>query len=115
MPLSEASWTMLNEVMPIGTDAAQLSVEIGLAGAERRHGPRDRRIFGVQWSPVRVSSLTAPRSSRVHALAVVFDFVDPVVAFGCRVDELSELRPYPWRQGGRLDASPARYTARHGG
>jgi hypothetical protein len=41
--------------------------------------------------------------------------VDPVVAFGCRVDELSEPRPYPWRQGGRLDASPARYTARHGG
>ena len=38
--------------------------------------------------------------------------VDPVVPFGCRVDELSELRPYPWRQGGCLDASPARYTAR---
>jgi hypothetical protein len=52
---------------------------------------------------------------RVHAVPAVFDFVDPVVAFGCRVDELSELRPYPWRQGGRLDASPARYTARHGG
>ena len=34
--------------------------------------------------------------------------VDPVVAFGCRVDELSELGPYPWRQGGRLDALPAR-------
>src|ERR1700751_4353092 len=27
----------------------------------------------------------------------------------------SPLRPYPWRQGGCLDASPARYTARHGG
>jgi hypothetical protein len=37
-----ANWIMLKEAL--GADAAQFAVEIGLAGAERRHGPGDRRI-----------------------------------------------------------------------
>ncbi len=39
--------------------------------------------------------------SRVHAVAVEFDFVQPVVAFRRRVDQLGELRRDPLRQSGR--------------
>jgi hypothetical protein len=35
LPACDASWIMLNEVMPSGAHAAQLAVEIGLARAER--------------------------------------------------------------------------------
>ena len=42
----------------------------------------------------------------MHAVAVEFDFVQPLVPFGRLVDELGELRPYPLRHG--VSASPAR-------
>jgi hypothetical protein len=36
--------------------------------------------------------------ARMHAVAVVFDFVEPLVAFGRRVDQLGELRRNPLQQ-----------------
>ena len=36
----------------------------------------------------------------MHAVAVVFDFVKPLVAVRRFVDELRQLRPYPIGQGG---------------
>ena len=44
--------------------AAQFAVEIGLARPERRYDLGDRRVFVRPVEPVRVSSLTAPWSSR---------------------------------------------------
>jgi hypothetical protein len=38
--------------------------------------------------------------SGVHAEAVELDFVQPLVAFRRRVDELGQLRPNPLRQSG---------------
>src|SRR5271169_5742716 len=36
----------------------------------------------------------------MHAIAVVFDFVEPLLAFRRGVDELGQLRPDPLRQSG---------------
>jgi hypothetical protein len=44
----------------VGEDAAQLSVEIGLARRERRDGRGDRRVFMGPVEPVRLSNFTAP-------------------------------------------------------
>ena len=46
---------------------------------------------------------------RMHAVAVELDFVQPLIAFRRRVDELSELRRDPVRQRGR--SGTARYAA----
>src|SRR5205823_10900146 len=48
----------------VGKHAAQFAVEIGLRGRQRRHGAAIGGYLWVQSSPVRVSSRTAPRSSR---------------------------------------------------
>jgi len=40
--------------------------------------------------------------ARMHAVAVEFDFVQPLGPVGRLVDELGELRPYPLRQTGRV-------------
>jgi hypothetical protein len=50
----------------------------------------------------------------MHAVAVELDFVEPRRAFRRRVDELSELRPDPFRQTGNFGARPARYRPRRG-
>ena len=106
---------MLKLVMPSGR-AAQLAVEIGFARLERRHGLGDRRIF---MRPVecctRQQFHRAAVEARVHAIAVVFDFVEPLVAFGRRVDQVRQLRPNPFRQCSRVGAPAARYAVRHGG
>jgi hypothetical protein len=44
----------------------------------------------------------------MHAVTVVFDFMQPAVAVRRRVDQLRQLRPYPSRQDGRLAGPPAR-------
>jgi hypothetical protein len=44
----------------------------------------------------------------MHAIAVEFDFVEPLVAFGRGVDQLGELRLDPLRQSSRTGARPAR-------
>src|SRR5215472_16079390 len=49
-----------------------------------------------------------------HTVAVIFDFVQPAVAVRRRVDQLRELRRDPWRERGRIGASPPRYGAGHG-
>ena len=36
----------------------------------------------------------------MHAEAVIFDFMQPLVAVRRFFDELRQLRPYPFRQGG---------------
>jgi hypothetical protein len=50
----------------------------------------------------------------VHAIAVIFDFVEPLIAFGCGVDQLRELRQDPVRQGDRV-AAAAGYRPRYAG
>jgi hypothetical protein len=50
----------------------------------------------------------------MHAIAVEFDFVEPLIAVRRRVDQLGELRRDPFGQSGR-DAAPARYRPRHAG
>ena len=50
---------------------------------------------------------------RVHAVAVEFDLVQPLIAFRRRVDQLGELRRHPFRQGRRVRT--ARYRPRHAG
>jgi hypothetical protein len=39
--------------------------------------------------------------ARMHAVAVEFDFMQPLVAFRRRGDQLGQLRPDPLRQSGR--------------
>jgi hypothetical protein len=51
----------------------------------------------------------------MHAEAVIFDFVQPLVAVRRGVDELGVLRRDPFRHGGRIGPPPARYGARHDG
>ena len=51
---------------------------------------------------------------RVHPVAVVFDFVEPLVAIRRRVDQLRELRRDPLRERGRIGAPPPRYGERRG-
>ena len=96
-------------------DAAQLAVEIGLTRAERRHGRGDRRIFMRPVEPgAGQQSHRAMIEPRMHAVAVEFDFVQPLIAFGRRVDELGELRrdplpaERPRRCAGALTAAPCR-------
>lgn len=52
--------------------------------------------------------------SRMHAVAVIFDFVQPLIAVRRSLDELRELRRDPLRQRGRIGALP-RYCPRHTG
>jgi len=71
----------------VGADAAQFAVEIGLARAERRHGPGDRRVFvGPVEAGARQQLHRAAVEPRHHAVAVIFDFVQPAVAVRRRVD-----------------------------
>ena len=49
----------------------------------------------------------------MHAVAVEFDLVQPVIAFRRRVDQLGELARDPIRQGRR--ACGTRYRPRHAG
>ena len=49
----------------------------------------------------------------MHAVAVEFDFVQPLIAFRRRVDQLGVLRRDPFRQSRR--ARTARYRSRHAG
>jgi hypothetical protein len=100
----------------VGPHAAQFAVEIGLARGERRDGCRDLRIFGGPVEPVASEEPhLAAVEPRMHAEAVIFDFVQPLVAVGRLFDELRQLRPYPLRQSGSTAARPARYRSRHAG
>jgi hypothetical protein len=49
----------------------------------------------------------------MHAVAVEFDFVEPLIAVRRRVDKLGQLRPDPLRQNGRVGARTARYRPRN--
>ena len=51
----------------------------------------------------------------MHAVAVVFDFVEPLVAVRRSVDQLRKLRPDPLRKRGRIVAPLAHYRLRHEG
>jgi hypothetical protein len=46
----------------------------------------------------------------MRAVAIIFDFVQPLVASGCHVDQLRKLRRDPFGQRGRTGALP-RYRA----
>ena len=83
---------MLNEVMPSG----RTPHKIGLARVKRRHRARDLRIFV---GPVEAVAGQQPHPAMVepgmHAEAVVFDFVQPLVAVRRLLHELRQLRPDP--------------------
>ena len=51
----------------------------------------------------------------MHAVAVEFDFVEPLVAVRRRVDKLGELRPDPLRQSRRTGARAAHSRSGHAG
>ena len=51
----------------------------------------------------------------MHAVAVIFDFMQPLIAFRRFFDKLRQLRPYPFRQGGGLAAYPVFCRPRHAG
>ena len=84
----------------VGAEAAQLAVEIGLARGERRQGLGDRRIFV---RPVKAGACEqlhrAAVEPRMHAVAVVVEFMQPSVAVRGRIDQLRELRLDPGGQG----------------
>jgi hypothetical protein len=86
----------------VGADAAQLAVEISLAGGKRRDRPGDLRIFRGPVEPVAGQLLhLAAVEPGMHAEAVIFDFMQPLVAVRRRFDQLGELRLDPRRQTGR--------------
>ena len=77
----------------VGTDAAEFAVEIGLARVEGRHSLGDRRVFMGPVQPGARQQLDgAAVEPSHHAVAVVFDFVEPLVTVRCGVDQLRELR-----------------------
>ena len=85
-----------------GNNAAQLAVQIGVARTERRYRGGDRRIFMGPVEPGASQQLhRAALEARMHAVAVEFDFVEPLIAFRRRVDELGELWRDPCRESGR--------------
>ena len=100
----------------VGTDAAQFAVEIGLLGAKRRDVGGDLRIFV---RPVKPGACEQPQRSaieaRMHAVAVKFDFMQPVRSVRRLVDELGELWLDPLRQTRRSGAGLTRYRPRHAG
>ena len=51
--------------------------------------------------------------ARMHAVAVEFDFVQPLIAVRRRVDELGKLRQYPLRQRTWVGGPPAFYRLCH--
>jgi hypothetical protein len=81
----------------VGAHAAEFAVEIGLARRERRYRRRDLRIF---MGPVEPVAGEEPHLAMVepgmHAEAVEFDFVQPLVAVRRRLHELRQLRPNPF-------------------
>ena len=80
----------------VRADTAQFAVEIGLARVEFPHGLGDRRIFVGPVEPGAGDELhRAAVEPRMHAVAVVFDFVQPVRSVRRSVDQLGELRRDP--------------------
>jgi hypothetical protein len=72
-----------------GANAAQFAVEIGLPDIELGDGFGDRRIFmrPVEAGAGQQFHRTAVEP-RMHAVAVVFDFVEPLIAVRRRIDQL---------------------------
>ena len=98
----------------VGTNAAQLAVEIGLPRRERCDGRRDRRVFmgpveaGAGQQPDR-----APVQPRMHPVAVEFEFVQPLRPVRWLVDQFGELRFHPGGQRRRLGAPSSGERSRH--
>jgi hypothetical protein len=114
LALSDASCTIVEAGEAVGAHAAQFAVEIGLARVEPRDGLGDRWIFVRPVEPAARQQLDgAAVEPRMHAVAVIFDFVQPAVAVRRRVDQLRELRRDPLRQTGRRRGT--RYHPRHAG
>ena len=69
---------------------------------KRRHGFGDGGIF---MRPVeagaRLQFDRAAVEPRMHAVAVIFEFMQPLVAFRGGIDELGQLRRNPRRRTGR--------------
>jgi hypothetical protein len=100
--------------MPSGKTPHQFVVEIGLPRGERRHPRGDRRVFVRPVQPGAGQQLDrAAVEPRMHAVAVIFDFMQPLIAVRRSLDQLRQLRCNPLRQRGRIGAPP-RGRARHG-
>jgi hypothetical protein len=85
----------------VGAHAAQFAVEIGLARGKHRHGPGDLRIFDGPVEPVAGQEAHfAAVEPGMHAEAVIFDFMQPLITVRRFFHELRQLRPYPLRQKG---------------
>jgi hypothetical protein len=98
----------------VGAHAAELPVEIGLCSADRCQGIGDRRVFLRPVEPGAGEELhRAVVEPRMHAVAVEFDFMQPLVALRRRVDQLGQLRRDPLRQS--RGAWTARYRPRYAG
>jgi hypothetical protein len=80
-----------------------------------RAPPPLRRSPDICPSSQSIKSLTGPRSSRVHEVAVVFDFVEHSSPSGAASNSWVGYGAGPFRQRGRIGAPPACYAARHGG
>jgi hypothetical protein len=77
----------------VGANAAQLPVEIGLPGRERRNRRSDCRVFGSPVQPgAGQQADRGPVQPGMHPVAVEFDFVQPLRPIGRLVDQLGELR-----------------------
>ena len=99
----------------VGADAAQFAIEIGLARAECRQGCGERRIFVRPVEPGAGEQLHgAAVEPGMHAVAVIFDFVQPLATVRSSLHQPRQLRCDPLRQRGRIGALP-RDRARHGG
>ena len=82
----------------IGTNAAQLAVEIGLPRRQRFDRGRDRRVFT---RPVEAGAGQQPDRTafepRMHPVAVELEFVQPLGPVWRLIDEFGELRFDPGR------------------
>jgi hypothetical protein len=100
----------------VGTDAAQFAVEVSLASSELRHSFGDRRIFVGPVEPGAGQQFDAAAvEARMYPVAIIFDFVEPLVAVRRRLDQLRQLRRDEFRQTGRAGAREERYGTRHVG
>ena len=93
LPVSDAFWIRLKDVVPSRRTPHNSPFEIGLPGRERRNRRSDRRVFGSPVEPgAGQQADRGPVQPGMHPVAVEFDFVQPLRPIGRLVDQLGELR-----------------------
>jgi len=98
----------------VGTDAAQLTVEISLPDRQRCHRRSYRRVFVGPVEPrAGQQPDRAPVEPGMHPVSVELDLVEPLRPIGRLVDQSGELRFDPGRQRRRLGAPLSNNRSRH--